>query len=98
VNRLRYPRSRGFPSARQWRLVAVTLLLIVAPVVDHAADAAWGASAQRTLGFDLCTVTGVILADLTPLSRGESSPLSAQRTLPVPPAVPRVADHPPRFI
>jgi hypothetical protein len=79
-------------------LVAVALLLIVAPIVDHAADAATGDSGQTALGFDLCTVTGVMLTDLTPLSRGDSSPLSVPRALPVPPAVPRVTDHPPRFL
>jgi hypothetical protein len=77
--------------------VLLALIVIVAPVMDRAAEAATSAEGSTTLGFDLCTVPGAVLTDLLPLSVGESW-LVAPFTLRVPPSTPRVADHPPRSL
>jgi hypothetical protein len=79
-------------------LVVLALIVIVAPVMDRAAEAATSADGPMALGFDLCTVAGAILADLVSLPMGESSPLVVPLTLRVPPSTPRVTDHPPRSL
>jgi hypothetical protein len=79
-------------------LVVLALIVIVAPVMDRAAEAATSADGPMALGFDLCTVPGVVLTDLLPLPVGESARLVVPFTLRVPPSTPRVADHPPRSL
>jgi hypothetical protein len=79
-------------------LVVLALIVIVAPVMDRAAEAATSADGPMSLGFDLCTVPGAVLTDLVPLSVGESSRLVEALTLRVPPSTPRVTDHPPRSL
>ena len=79
-------------------LIVLALIVIVAPVMDRAAEAAMSADGPMALGFDLCTVAGAILADPVSLPMGESSPLVVPLALRVPPSTPRVADHPPRSI
>ena len=79
-------------------LVVLALIVIVAPVMDRATEAATSADGSMTLGFDLCTVPGAVLTDLLPLSVGESSRLVEPLTVRVPPSTPRVTDHPPRSL
>jgi len=77
-------------------LVVLALIVIVAPVMDRAAEAATSPDGPMALGFDLCTVPGAVLTDLLLLSVGESSRLIEPLALRVPPSTPRVVDHPPR--
>jgi hypothetical protein len=79
-------------------LIVLALIVTVAPVMDGAAEAATSADGPLALGFDLCTVPGVVLTDLLPLSVGESARLVEPHTLRVPPSTPRVADHPPQSL
>ena len=92
------PRTHGPRRMVRLGLVVLALIVIVAPVMDQAAEAATSPDGPMALGFDLCAVPGVVLTDLLPLPVGESSRLVMPLALRVPPSTPRVADHPPRSI
>jgi len=98
VTRLDLPRTHGRRRTVRVGLLVLALVVIVAPVMDRAAEAAASADGPMALGFDLCTVPGVVLTDLLPLPVGESSRLVEPLPLRVPPSTPRVADHPPRSL
>lgn len=79
-------------------IVVLALIVVVVPVMDRAAEAATSPDGSTTLGFDLCTVAGAVLAETVFLPLGESTPLSVLRHPRVPSPTPRVAYHPPRSL
>ena len=98
MTRQNLQRGHGCRRSVRLGLLVLALVVIVAPVMDRAAEAAASAAGPIALGFDLCAVPGVVLTDLLPLLAGESSSLVEPLTLRVPRSTPRVADHPPRSV
>lgn len=95
---------RVLPNANRRRrmvrlgIVVLALIVVMAPVLDRAAEAATSPNGPTALGFDLCTVAGAVLAEPVFLTLGESAPLTVLCHSRVLSPTPRVAYHPPRSL